>query len=222
VLFMGDSRSQGIYDGSVAVLGRGYPLMLLGRGGCPPLLNVAIDSNSRERSCNDTWSRLVKYVHQVQPRVIVLVGGGSHYLTESASYAPAFKQGLRNLLAALQSTSQVIYVREIPEYGSAPACFLRRIKLPGGGCAPDEPRSTVERQMAAYNRALDDIRREFPALRVIDSIPVLCGPTACSQKLQSGAIIYSDELHLSPAGARLFVANSGLAGVLVAILAQPR
>jgi peptidoglycan/LPS O-acetylase OafA/YrhL len=222
VLFMGDSRSQAIYDGNVAVLGRGYPLMLLGRGGCPPLLNVAIDSDSRERGCNDTWNLLVKYVRQMQPRVIVLVGGGSHYLTESANHAHAFEQGLRNLIAALQGTSRVIYVREIPGYGSAPACFLRRIRLPGGGCAPEVPRSTVESDMASYNHALDEIQREFPALRVIDSIPILCGPTSCSQRLESGEIIYSDELHLSPAGARLFVANSGLAAALVAILAEPR
>jgi hypothetical protein len=222
VLFMGDSRSQAIYDGSVAVLGRGYPLMLLGRGGCPPLLNVAIDSDSRERSCNDSWNLLVKYARQMQPKVIVLVGGGSHYLTESANHASAFKQGLRNLITALQSTSQVIYVREIPEYGSGPACFLRRIRLPGNGCAPVVPRSTIESEMASYNQALDDIRREFPALRVVDSIPTLCGPASCSQRLESGEIIYSDELHLSPAGARLFAANSGLAGTLFAILGRPR
>jgi peptidoglycan/LPS O-acetylase OafA/YrhL len=222
VLFMGDSRSQAIYDGSVAVLGRGYPLMLLGRGGCPPLLNVSIDSDSRERSCNDSWNLLVKYVRQVQPKAIVLVGGGSHYLSESASHASAFKQGLRNLIAALQSTSQVIYVREIPGYGSPPACFLRRIRLPGHGCAPEIPRSTVESDMSAYNRALDDIQREFPALRVLDSIPTLCGPASCSQRLGSGEIMYSDELHLSPAGARLFAANSGLAGTLVAILGPAR
>lgn len=222
VLFMGDSRSQAIYDGSVAVLGRGNPLMLLGRGGCPPLLNVAIDSDSREKSCNDTWNLLVKYVRQMQPRAVVLVGGGSHYLSESPGRESAFKQGLRNLIAALPSTSQVIYVREIPGYGSAPACFLRRIKLPGGGCAPEMPRGTVESGMASYNRALDDIQREFPTLRVFDSIPTLCGPASCSQRLGSGEIIYSDELHLSPAGARLFVANSGLASTLVAILGRPR
>jgi hypothetical protein len=122
----------------------------------------------------------------------------------------------------LQSTSQVMYVREIPGYGSAPACFLRRIRLPGHGCAPEIPRSTVERDMSAYNRALDDIQREFPALRVFDSIATLCSPASCSQRLDSGEIIYSDELHLSPAGARLFVANSGLASALVAILGQPR
>ena len=222
VLFMGDSRSQAIYDGSVAVLGRSNPLMLLGRGGCPPLLNVAIDSDSREKSCNDTWNLLVKYVRQMQPRAIVLVGAGSHYLSESPGNQGAFKQGLRNLIAALPGTSQVIYVREIPGYGSAPACFLRRIKLPGGGCAPEIPRGTVESGMASYNHALDDIQREFPALRVFDSIPTLCGPTSCSQRLASGEIIYSDELHLSPAGARLFVANSGLASALVAILGRPR
>lgn len=221
VVFMGDSRSQAIYDGSVAVLGNRYPFMLLGRGGCPPLLNVSIDADSREKSCNDSWNKLVTYVHETRPRMVVLVGGGARYLIESADNEAAFKRGLRDLISALQNSSQIVYVRELPAYGSPPACFLRRIRLPGSGCTPEISRSTVETEMRPYNRVLDELRQEFPALRVIDSIRVLCGREICSQRPPPGTVLYADELHLSPAGARQFAANSGLAALLVASLPAP-
>jgi hypothetical protein len=68
----------------------------------------------------------------------------------------------------------------------------------------------VEEYLAAYNRVVDDIEHEFPQLRVVDSIPAVCDASICSQKLQSGEIIYSDEFHLSPAGGRYFARTSGL------------
>ena len=46
-VFLGDSRAQGFYDGVVGLFGTPQPfqgaeqpLLLLARGGCPPLLNV--------------------------------------------------------------------------------------------------------------------------------------------------------------------------------------
>jgi peptidoglycan/LPS O-acetylase OafA/YrhL len=216
-VFMGDSRAQAAYDGTVAVIGHGYPLQLLARGGCPPLLDIRLDNDKKEASCDATWNALVKYIRSTKPEVVVLMGGGSrYYFRKSAEAQLAFKKGLENLIAALQKTSRVIYIREIPEYSSTPDCFLRRISLPGKECEPDRPRRAVEDEMASYNHALDEIGAKFPQLRVIDSLPTLCSPTLCSQKLASGEVIYSDELHLSPAGGRRFAMNSGLAAAIVA------
>ena len=119
------------------------------------------------------------------------------------------------MIAALQKTSRVIYVREIPRFDSAPSCFLRRIRLPGSQCSPSVDRSAMEEDLAAYNRVVDDIEREFPDLRVVDSIPAVCGERICSQKLRSGEIIYSDELHLSTVGGRHFARTSGLLTVMI-------
>lgn len=228
-IFMGDSRTQAVYDATVATVGREHPMMLLGRGGCPPLLDIQIDDDAREKSCNTTWQALVKYVRSTRPKMVVLVGGGSRYFVDDPQAAAAgseatlraFKEGLSGLIVQLQEVSQVVYVRELPGYGSAPSCFLRRIQLPGTGCVPDEARSRVEASMAAYNQALDEVHGLYPELRLVDSIPALCGPRLCSQRTQSGQVLYADELHLSPAGGRLFVASSGLSSLIAKRLASP-
>jgi hypothetical protein len=127
----------------------------------------------------------------------------------------AFRQGLAALIAAVQETSRVIYVRELPSFDSAPSCFLRRVKLPRSQCSPTVDRGVVEERLASYNRVVDDIEREFPELEVVDSIPALCGARTCSQKLGSGEIIYRDEFHLNLAGGRLFVRTSGLLTTMI-------
>jgi len=63
---------------------------------------------------------------------------------------------LSDLIAELQRTSLVIYVRELPHFDSAPSCFLRPVKVPWVKCTPTLTRRTVERRMAAYNQIIDD------------------------------------------------------------------
>jgi peptidoglycan/LPS O-acetylase OafA/YrhL len=223
-VIMGDSRAQGIYDGIAALMGSRYPLMLLGRGGCPPLLDARFEYAVKE-DCNEIWNEFSKYVREVKPSVVILVGGGSSLVGDSTNgrgeTAPlqvreaALKHGLRALIVALQETSRVIYVRELPTFDSAPSCFLRRIRLPRSKCSPTVDRNAVEEELAAYNRIVDDVERQFPALRVVDSIPALCGGTVCSQQSQSGEIIYRDDIHLSSAGGRRFVRTSGLLTAMV-------
>ncbi len=223
VVFLGDSQAQAVYDGTVAVLGDTYDMMLLGRGGCPPLLNVDVYSLGKEsRNCHETWNAFLEHVRSVKPRVVILVGQGSHHFEASKRHGMeleskdlAFEEGLSELVAALRETSRVIYVREIPFFESAPTCFLRPIQLPGSRCSPVQARSTVEQRMASYQGILARIQAEFPELLVVDSIPVLCGPTVCSQTLDSGEILYSDAMHLSPAGGRRFVEESGLTRMIL-------
>jgi len=228
VIFMGDSRTQAVYDGAVSTLGRGYPLMLLGRGGCPPLLDVRAPGDRHRDECNRTWDGFVQYAQALKPRVVVLVGGGAHYLSRRAVRLEdpdtnvvdpdndrAFEEGLRDLIAELQQTSLVIYVRELPSFDSAPSCFLRPVKVPWAKCAPVLRRHTVEARLAAYNQIVDEVQREFPDLVVVNSIPAVCGARFCSQQLRSGELLYSDELHLSPAGGRRFAQNSGLSAALI-------
>lgn len=224
-VFLGDSRAQGVYDGVAALVGRGHPLMLLARGGCPPMLNVHV-AETLEQGCNESWNSLVSYVQEAKPPAVVIVGGGSDLVRGAAhTWQPedrrfqtredAFKYGIRNLIAALRQTSRVIYVREIPPFSSGPDCFLRRVKLPWNQCVPRVSRSAMEHAMRPYNRIIDELQAEIPGLRVVDSIPALCGARACSQKLPSGEIIYSDKFHLSPAGSLYFARRSALPSMIV-------
>jgi peptidoglycan/LPS O-acetylase OafA/YrhL len=224
-VFLGDSRTQSVYDGVADLMGSGYPMTLLARGGCPPLLNMPFQY-SKEKDCDDVWNNFLDYVRGVKPPLVVIVGGGSTILKASVAdptmrdvpvriREKAFRQGLAALVAALQRTSRVIYVRELPQFDSAPSCFLRRVRLPRSECAPTVDRSVVEEELASYNRVVDDVGRRFPDLEVVDSIPALCSARICSQQLKSGEILYSDELHLSPAGGRHFVRTSGLLTMMI-------
>ncbi|MGH8138058.1 MAG: acyltransferase family protein [Steroidobacteraceae bacterium] len=228
VVFLGDSQTQAVYDGTVAALGRSYPLMLLGRGGCPPVLNVHVEgvykSDSNRRSCNATWRSFVRYVQEAKPGVVVLVGDGNRFFDGSSPRPDsrndvtireaAFKQGLEHLLGALQDTSRVVYVREIPIFESAPSCYLRPVKLPGGKCSAFVARGALELRRSAYTSSLEEVQDKFPRLVLVDPIPVLCNSRYCPQELGSGELLYRDEMHLSEAGGRRFVSKSGLASLI--------
>lgn len=224
-VFIGDSRAQAVYDAVVSLLGTDQPIALLGRGGCTPLLNI------RERGeCDAAWDAFVDYVGEVKPALIVVIGGGAPLFQQLGEGEPppaiyserrrdALRYGLRDLIAALQKTSRVIYVRRLPSYSSSPACFLRPISFPGARCIPTIPRSKMEAELSVYNSIVDEVARGAPDLDVIDSIPVVCDANVCSQRLKWGEIIYSDEIHLSPAGSRYFAQKSGLAEMIAGELA---
>ena len=227
-MFVGDSRAQGVYDGIVNLFGTSQPLvgarqplLLLGRGGCVPMLSVH-EVDPDQHGCEEIWSALVRQVEQTKPAVVVVVGGGSELLAPSAyplaadngrkfkNRNAAFEHGVRELIRALQKSSRVIYLRQIPPFESAPACFLRRMHMPGSQCSPTMERRVMEQHMAAYNHIIDTIEAEVPELRVVDSMPAVCDATTCSQKRPSGEILYSDALHLSPAGGRRLARTTGL------------
>jgi peptidoglycan/LPS O-acetylase OafA/YrhL len=210
VMFLGDSRTQALYDGMVLLAGRRYPMMLLARGGCPPLLNAHAGGSENHRgSCDSTWSHFIGYVRALGPRVVVIVGGGSAEVDDLS-----FKKGLRQLIGELQGTAKLIYVRETPIFATGPSCFLRPVKVPWGMCYPVVERTTIEQQLAAHNEAVNEIETGFPGLVVVDSIQALCDSKYCSQKQRTGAILYRDPLHLTAAGARQLAEGSGLSAVI--------
>jgi peptidoglycan/LPS O-acetylase OafA/YrhL len=229
VAFLGDSQAQGVYEGAISTLGADKPMVLLGRGGCAPVLNVqpspaAYDSDQHREACNATWTAFVDYVRKTRPPVVVLTGDGARFFAEPAGgskpHTPgtqqderAFEAGLDSLVAALQPSSRVIYLLEIPTFDSPPSCLLRPIRLPGSTCSPQVPREALAASRARYTETVRKIQREHPDLTVIDSIPSLCGAKSCSQ-VSRGQILYSDKMHLSPAGGRLLAQRSGLSKVI--------
>jgi hypothetical protein len=197
--------------------------MLLGRGGCPPLLNVRISGyDPNEAECEQVWKTFVRYVHQTKPKVVVVVGNGSFLITRpkvrlirQGATAPEskeaiFEYGIRSLLSALTEFSQVIYLGEIPAFSTAPSCFLRAVRLPTTACYPERDRDQVEFAMAPYNRVLDRVQTAFPEVQLVDAVAVLCAADVCSQRPPGKPLLYSDAIHLSPAGARLLVEDTDL------------
>ncbi len=227
ILFVGDSRAHAIFEAAAPLLAPTHPVMLLGRGGCPPLLNVRISGyDPNERECEQVWRTFVRYVQQTRPKVVVIVGNGSFLITNPKiqlirddatapeSKEAIFEYGIRSLLSELTENSRVIYLGEIPGFSTAPSCFLRAVRLPTTDCYPERDREQVELAMAPYNRALNRVQVAFPQVQMIDSIAVLCATNVCSQQPDGQPVLYSDAVHLSQAGASLLVENTGLTNMI--------
>ncbi|HEY5754291.1 MAG TPA: SGNH hydrolase domain-containing protein, partial [Steroidobacter sp.] len=122
--------------------------------------------------------------------------------------------GTRSLLSELTRFSRVIYLGEIPGFSTAPSCFLRAFRLPTTQCFPELDRGQVELAMAPYNRVLDRVQTAFPQVQLLDAIEVLCAANVCSQRPPGKPILYSDAVHLSPAGARLLIEDTGLTSII--------
>lgn len=227
ILFLGDSKAHAIYEVAAPLLAPAHSVMLLGRGGCPPLLNVRPSGyDLNEQECDQVWRTFVRYVHQTKPKVVVVVGNGSFLITDPeielirhGASAPQskeaiFEYGIRSLLHELTKFSRVIYLGEIPNFATAPSCFLRAIRLPSTECHPERDRNQVELAMAPYNRVLNRVQESYPAVELVDAIAVLCAADVCSQRPPGKPILYSDEIHLSPAGARLLVEHTDLPNLI--------
>jgi peptidoglycan/LPS O-acetylase OafA/YrhL/lysophospholipase L1-like esterase len=223
VLFLGDSRAQSIYDGVADALGPRHAVGLLARGGCPPFLSGDLHYIDQQ-GCLEVWRSFVEYAEKVQPRVVVLVGGGVHLLDPSEATlekssdfttpAEAFKHGLRELVTTLEGASHVIYIRVLPYFETSPSCFLRPLRLPGSACSPTMPRRVLEADIRSFDNILDELRREIPHLELVDSFDALCDATTCAQQLPSGELLYIDHIHLSSAGGRHFARSSGLVDLI--------
>ncbi len=221
ILFVGDSRAHAIYEVAAPLLAPEHSVMLLGRGGCPPVLNVRLSGyDPNEAECEQVWRTFVEYAQETKPKVIVVVGNGSSLINSpkiqlsrdgagvAESKEAIFEYGIRTLLSELTKFSRVIYLGEIPAYATPPACFLRAFKLPTTQCYPERAREQVDLAMAPYNRVLDRVHRSLPKVQLVDAITVLCAGNVCSQRPPGKPVLYSDADHLSPAGARLLVEHT--------------
>jgi hypothetical protein len=236
VLFLGDSQAEAVYTGTVATLGeKGPPMMLLGRGGCPPVLNVRIEgifeTDRQRKTCNELWDAFVDYVRDTKPRAVVVVGSAERFFEEPDEESTsalrvedpdppthvriaAFREGFEQLVTALQKYTQVIYVREIPVFETNPSCLVRPVKLPGASCEAAIARKTLAASRSTYDETVNRIRDEHPPLLILDPKPYLCGRRVCPQATRTGQLLYSDANHLSTVGGKRLVKVSGLASFI--------
>jgi hypothetical protein len=87
---------------------------------------------------------------------------------------------------------------KVEEYAGRSVRFEHRIRTP---CAV--PRAEVVARQAVYRRIVDEVRREQPALRVFDPLPVLCDERWC-HAIVDNVLMYVDDNHLSRAGSLFF------------------
>jgi hypothetical protein len=118
--------------------------------------------------------------------------------------------------------SRVVYVLEIPTFNTGPDCFLRLLKLPHNECSPQVLRRALNANRSEYRSSVYEVQREHPDMVVIDPIPALCNSNVCSEISRSGEVLYSDSMHLSPAGGRRFAQDSGLDQLVANAISDPR
>lgn len=223
ILVLGDSRAQAVYEAIKPLFASEYTVMLLGRGGCPPLLDVEIRGyDANEADCPEIWRTFVSYARSVNPRVIVLVGNGSILMTRPEielnqigssalqSKDLVFARGLHSLLAELNRETFVVHVGEIPGFRTSPTCLLRPLRLPSTQCEPTRDRHRVESSMSKYNEILAQIHSMLPGILFVDAVEILCSKNECSQWPRGGPLLYSDEIHLSATGSQLLVEKAGI------------
>ena len=223
ILVLGDSRAQAVYEAIAPRFAPEYTVMLLGRGGCPPLLDVEIRGyDLNEADCPEIWRTFVSYARSVQPQVIVLVGNGSFLLTRPEielerigsngleSKPLVFSRGLHSLLAELNQGTFVVHVGEIPGFRTSPTCLLRPLRLPSTQCEPTRERVHVESSMSKYNEILAHLHSMLPGILFVDAVEILCTKNECSQWPRGGPLLYSDEVHLSATGSQLLVDKAGI------------
>jgi peptidoglycan/LPS O-acetylase OafA/YrhL len=230
LMVLGDSQALGVYEGLIKPT-NGESIALLARGGCPPLLGVNVyavgEDKSRRHRCAGTWNIFENYVKTVQPETVILVGRGRSYFEgeefrveaahgSSLSGAAAYEAGLRAAISAFQRTSRVVYVREIPVFDQSPSCLIRPVKMPGSRCEPVISRPEIEQRRVVYDQMIDRIASEFLELEIIDSHGAFCDANSCSQ-LASGAILYSDKIHLNKTGAQRLAERTQLASIAEAL-----
>lgn len=226
IIFLGDSRAHALYEAMVPMLPD--PMLLLGRGGCPPLLNVRISGHApNEEDCDEIWHSFVRHVQEVRPEVVVVVGNGSFLVRDAAirlSYlgprelspkVDILEQGISDLITELARPAKVIFVGELPTFPTSPSCFLRKVRLPTTRCSPTIDRGQIEQVTGAYDAVLRRLQRVFPQVVFLDPVAALCDERICSQQFGGGPILYSDPVHLSPAGARLLVERTGLTRLIM-------
>lgn len=143
---------------------------------------------------------------------------GSYRLASDPSGAldnsDAFRSALRDSLARVPATTQVIFVHQVPELGLDPRrCTDRPLRLDyqstRAECAV--ALAEVDRRQAEYRAIVAPVLAGFPNVLVVDPVPGLCPQGRCAA-VAAGRLLYRDDDHLNGNGA------GALGGDIVAAL----
>jgi peptidoglycan/LPS O-acetylase OafA/YrhL len=224
IMLIGDSTANQLYYGLSTSLPKGRNLLMLGRGGCPPLLGVTTrldDVDLRCEQVNDQWMRYATSTSSVKTVILAMMGAG--YVTKRRSLmstgsielhrvgeedeAPShvvFEEALARTLRALTDAHKnVVFVVSTPRLDFSPTRCLdsrpfrlvdRPLMAPCGTSI-----AVFQRDNQEYRDAAFKVLKEFPKVRIFDPAATLCDQTYC-YAMKEGRILYRDDVHLSTQG----------------------
>ena len=216
---IGDSHAQAV-AAEIGELAKPYHLrgVYLGRAGCPPLAGLTRTANS---SCAAQYEFAMNEIRKLQPELVILISqwtgvtgdpeGGYKTPLFSKSGPIAESDRLSIVSAALDKTladignRKVVTALTVPEYnGKASIVWQRWTERLGF------PKFTTETSVKDYwerqtyvKNMLDQAKRKYKNLEVLDPTPILCDATKCI-RATGNDFLYRDNSHLSHVGAELY------------------
>jgi peptidoglycan/LPS O-acetylase OafA/YrhL len=135
------------------------------------------------------------------------VSGEESYEERTNMFTNAFVDTISQIVNA---DHKVVIISPVPTNGWHPVKRLMRLSAIGNDPSIDYvrtkmaiPRGAVELRQADVNSILEGLTEKFAAVRVIDSLEILCDPHHCHSISESGEILYADRDHLSTFGANV-------------------
>ncbi|KAA1188809.1 acyltransferase [Pseudohalioglobus sediminis] len=195
-------------------------IIRLGRGGCPPLLSVAVTDTRGGNSCmQDTRGNLDWVLENPAIHTVYLSSMGPPYINPRQSRyrlhypdRPELQQNEAIFAAALGDTTarlldagkEVVLVIDWPGLGMHPeTCVdtrpVRLTNFTARDCSI--PRARYERSNRRYRQILQDIASASPQVKLWDTSEVFCDAHYC-YGMREGRLLYRDPGHLSLDGSR--------------------
>jgi len=229
VVLIGDSHARSLFEPVAAAASRlGGNVVMLGKRGCPTLLDVARlddDGFGPYDDCAEVMQRSIDYVTSTPGIGTVVLTGRFALMISGVNFgAPQFgpdlyklrklaqpgitdretifRLGLEQLINTLTGAGKkVILVLDNPELDFDPrACLPER----GGRCTMD--RLTVDNRQARYRTVVSSVVSKNKHVSVIDLMSYLCDVESCRIS-SDGYVLYLDHQHLGVNGSIYLIRN---------------
>ena len=210
VAVIGDSHAWVLYDGLSKSMQA--PITVVGRGTCPPLVNV--DGTRRDGRTNTPLhcqplvdNTLAYFSGDAETDVIVLTAYFEQYqreirLTKAGQAGIALAEALRDTLTLLGRSGKTIVVAyDVPEIPRS--CYRRQFPVwdrqPRGDCTIARDRYEAGRSGIAD--VVRQVSAEFPNVTAYDPANALCDAERCGEIDAADFLYLSDGHHVNTVGA---------------------
>lgn len=228
VALLGDSFANSYFYGLSEKLEKnGDHLVMLGAGGCPPIVDITSGFSGQGDWCKSTSTIAIKQIINTPSIHTVILAANWHFYINGTRFnqrydkkweirsgnrdainSEVFSTQIKKTIDLLVSAGKnIIIVKQTPEINIDPAsCLIRRpisITKKNSPCqvSADQVRSYLNEYEVVFDKVV------FPTkhVKIIDPIDSLCADNYCSV-MDNGNPIYRDDLHLSRYGST-YLAN---------------